>query len=201
MSHLLGKIFWSFVFCCGVWLAGLGWFIAQVPLKPSADNTPTDAIVVLTGGAGRLEYGLQLLAEGKGKKLFISGAGSDTRTADFLRRAPNSLAPFLAEVKIALGHNAENTIGNATETLAWLNQEGFESIRLVTSAYHMPRSIAEFQEAAPAIRIVPAPVFTNEFTRGWWLYEEGRLLVFSEYHKYLASKFRHLLVFALRKTS
>ena len=39
------------------------------------------------------------------------------------------------------------------------------------------------------------------FTRGWWLYEEGRLLVFSEYHKYLASKFRHLLVFILRKTS
>ena len=64
------KITLCFVLCMTVWLAGLSWFIAQVPRGPSSDPRSADAIVVLTGGSNRLEYGLQLLAEGKGKKLF-----------------------------------------------------------------------------------------------------------------------------------
>jgi uncharacterized SAM-binding protein YcdF (DUF218 family) len=200
VSRLLAKIVWSFLFCITVWLCGLGWFIAQVPKGPSEDTRPTDAIVVLTGGAGRLEYGFKLLAQGRGKKLFISGAGSGTTAAEFLRRAPAEFQPALSEHDIALGHTAENTIGNAAETVLWLNKEKYTSIRLVTSGYHMPRSVAEFQEVAPNITIIPAPVFGGEFAESWWSTREGRVLILSEYHKYLASKFRHWLVSVIRKT-
>jgi uncharacterized SAM-binding protein YcdF (DUF218 family) len=94
---------------------------------------------------------------------------------------------------------AENTIGNAAETVLWLNHEHYSSIRLVTSGYHMPRSVAEFQEVAPGLIIIPAPVFGEEFAQSWWRTEDGRALIFSEYHKYLASKFRHWLVSVIRK--
>lgn len=192
------KIFWSFLLCVGIWLGGFAWFIAQLPQAPSNDPRPADAIVVLTGGAGRLEYGLQLLADHKGKKLFISGAGEGTTTSELLHRVSPELQAKVSEQNIALGHMAENTIGNAAETLLWLEREHYTSIHLVTSGYHMPRSVAEFQETAPAITIIPAPVFGDEFAGSWWRTEDGRVLVFAEYHKYLASKFRHWLVSVIR---
>ena len=52
-------------------LGGLIWF----SIPPGADNQPqpTDAIVVLTGASFRLPSGINLLREGKGRALFVSG--------------------------------------------------------------------------------------------------------------------------------
>ncbi len=195
---LLRKIFLSFLLCGLVWLLGLGWFIEQIPDTPSPVAVEADAIVVLTGGAGRLEYGMELLAEGRGGKLFISGVGKGTTIAELLQRAPEAAKGRIAEQSVAVGHQAENTIGNAAETLLWLRKEKFHSILLVTSSYHMLRSIAELQEVAPGITIIPAPVFADDFAHHWWETREGRSLILSEYHKFLASKFRHWLVSQIR---
>jgi len=88
VSRLLYKIISCFLLCACLWLAGLIWFIGQIPTQQVADDTVTDAIVVLTGGSNRLEYGLQLLAEGRGKKLFISGVHENITVEDLLRHAP-----------------------------------------------------------------------------------------------------------------
>ena len=187
-----------FCLCLSAWLAGLFWFIDQISTYPTTDTTPTDAIVALTGGSNRLEYGLQLLAEGKGKKLFISGVHDTTTVEGMLRHAPAEIrAQFasLPEGAIILGHEAENTIGNAEETARWLAKEHYRSIRLVTANYHMPRSMEEFSHTLPDILIIPEPVQPDDFTlNNWWEHGESRTLILLEYHKLMASKFRHWLV-------
>ena len=42
-----------------------------------------------------------------------------------------------------LGREADNTHGNARETAGWMRGEGYRSLRLVTSWYHMRRSLLE----------------------------------------------------------
>ena len=52
---------------------GLGFFTGYVLLASEKMADRADAIVVVTGGAGRLEKAINLLELGKGKRLLISG--------------------------------------------------------------------------------------------------------------------------------
>lgn len=198
------KIFWCFLFCFAVWLGGLIWFAGRVPVSPPQYLPDSDAIVVLTGGSGRLIYGLQLLAEGKGKKLFVSGVSRNMTVPVLLRQAASDAKaplPAIDPQAIALGHQARNTIGNADETAHWLKAQGYHSILLVTSDYHMPRSLLEFQKAEPGIRITPAPVFPSDFITGnWWMDGESRTLMLLEYHKFLAASARHWLIAVMHRS-
>ncbi len=198
MNRAIRKLSFCFLSCLILWLAGLFWFIAKIPKEPTSDSRKTDAIVALTGGSNRLEYGLELLTEGKGSKLFVSGVHDTTTEESMLRHSSGSVREKIASLpadSIVLGHEAENTIGNAEETSRWLKKEGYHSIRLVTANYHMPRSLEEFTHTLPDILIIPEPVFPDFFTlAGWWERGEARNLIFLEYHKFLASKLRHWFV-------
>src|SRR6185437_12246751 len=137
-----------------IWLIGLWRFAAAIPSDVTAPDQTTDAIVVLTGGSLRVEGGLRLLAEGKAKKLFISGVYRGVDVTEILhvsRQSPDSVACC-----VVLGHEADNTFGNARETAQWMESEGFHSLRLVTASYHMPRSLLEFARAMPDIEIEQA---------------------------------------------
>ena len=185
--------------CLLVWLSGLLWFTSQIPLSPTTDKTQADAIIVLTGGSNRLEYGLELLADGLGKKLFITGV-QDNITVEqlILRDATPEVRAKLSPIPtnlIILGHDAENTIGNAEETKRWLESEQVRSIRLVTSNYHMPRALTEFTKTLINITIIPSPVMPDDFSMAdWWKHPDNRNLILSEYHKFLASRARHYLL-------
>lgn len=176
----------------GVWAAGLGWFIANVPLADRS-ATPSDAIVVLTGGSRRLETGFALLRDGKGRVMFVSGVNPHVGLADLLRVAGN--APDWARCCVVLGHSADTTLGNAVETAGWVEQQGYRSLRLVTAWYHMPRSLLEFERAMPDVNITPHPVFPEGVERDrWWQARASADLVIGEYHKYLAALFRPLVL-------
>ena len=198
MRWLAAVCFWTAV-CATAWSGGLLWFASQIP-NAAVDDPDGDAIVVLTGGPGRVEYGLQLLASGNGKALFVSGAGQNVTINDIARQAPapaRDAIHKMARQTIFLGNEAENTIGNAEETKRWLQDKNYNTVVLVTSAYHMPRSVSEFREALPDTTIVPAPVFSGDFKPQQWLTDrESRRLMLSEYHKYIASKLRHWFVSA-----
>lgn len=206
MNGLLKRIAFCFVLLAAAWLGGLIWFVSRIPEGPSASTAATDAIVVLTGGSNRFEYGLKLLTEGKGKKLFISGVHDKSTTESILKHAVDPairarVVGIDTNKDIVLGRQAENTIGNAEETRRWLDKEGYKSIRLVTANYHMPRSIIEFKYALHGILIIPEPVTPDDFTlKQWWLDANSRQLVLSEYHKLLASKLRHWFVTATRES-
>ncbi len=171
------------------WLGGLAWFSAHIPHAVADATTPTDAIVVLTGGTERLDTGLGLLRRKMGRKLFVSGVYHSVDVAALLRLArqkPDELACCLM-----LGHAADNTVGNAVETAAWMRAEGFHSLRLVTSNYHMQRSLLEFRYAMPDIAIIPNPVFPQSVKGEWWLWPGSAHLITAEYSKFLAAHLRH----------
>lgn len=174
------------------WISGLLAFLDKIPRQVEYDTEETDAIVVLTGGSLRVQTGLQLFQEGLARKLFVSGVHRGVDVEQLLRVARQT--PAQADCCIALGHQADDTEGNAAESVAWLRREGFNSLRLVTGAYHMPRSLFEFRSAMPEARIVPHPVFPSQVKLdAWWRWPGTAGLILGEYSKYLIVRGRHFL--------
>ncbi|HTZ35453.1 MAG TPA: YdcF family protein [Stellaceae bacterium] len=166
-----------------LWLVGLAWFVHGSLSMSAEPNVTTDAIVVLTGGRLRLEAGLDLLRAGRAQKLFVSGVNPRVDRGELLRVAGRAEGDAS---RIVIGHDADNTLGNARETALWMQQEGYRSLRLVTSWYHMQRSLVEFERAMPDVTIVPEPVFATH-SEDW---AELATLAVSEYDKYLATVMR-----------
>jgi uncharacterized SAM-binding protein YcdF (DUF218 family) len=181
----------------GLYAVGLVWFAEAIPRVPADRSEPTDAIVVLTGGPLRLKEGFSLLVEGRAKKMLVSGVGRGVDLNELLRVAGSP--PLAVACCVELGHVADNTAGNADETRAWMAKEGFGSLRLVTSNYHMPRSLLEFRRAMPAVHIVPNPVLPETFKRDdWWAWRGTFALVALEYNKYLLTLARTAMTPARR---
>jgi uncharacterized SAM-binding protein YcdF (DUF218 family) len=169
-----------------LWLGGLAFFVASSLMIPVDPSIRTDAIVVLTGGRLRLETGLELFAAGVAKKLFVSGVNQRVDRDQLLRALGQSAER--AACCIALGHEADNTFGNARETANWMRGEGYQSLRLVTSWYHMRRGLLEFRRAMPEVTIVAHPVFAHHLDpERWWSWRGAPLLILGEYGKYLAA--------------
>lgn len=169
-----------------LWALGWMWFATTIALaKPDQPNIKTDAIIVLTGGNGRINAGLDLLATGAAPKLFISGVNKDVRDSDIFRSWKNPVSP--QPCCISLGYDAIDTVGNAAETKAWVAEHDIKSIRLVTSTYHMPRAYQEVSKIIGDVEIIQHAVSTDDF-QPW----QGRFwnLTFSEYNKMLVSWLR-----------
>lgn len=173
-SFLFTALFTLFI----LWGIGFTWFAVSVATMTPKNDARADAIIVLTGGDKRIMTGIDLLLDGRGQNLFISGVNKQTRMADLI-----ALKPALAEKAdccVTLGYEATNTNQNAAETAAWMNTQTMESVLLVTSAYHMHRSKLEFHRAAPGVRIVSYPVVTKDET---WHTRKFWVLTLEEYNK------------------
>jgi len=174
------------------WVGGLFWFIQQIPDHVTDTTSRTDAIVVLTGGSERLGAGFELLKAKLAEKLFISGVYRDVDVAELLRLSQQ--APEELNCCITLGYDAEDTIGNARETAAWMAENGFRSLRVVTANYHIPRGLLEFHRVLPGAELIPHPVFPAQVRlEVWWRWPGTTRLVICEYNKYLAANLRDVL--------
>jgi uncharacterized SAM-binding protein YcdF (DUF218 family) len=178
-----------------VWCAGLVRFITLIPQTPSTDTTHTDAIVVLTGGGGRLEHGFELLAQGRANRMFISGVEDGLTLASLLRKKDyRQYAAHIAPGSVELGYKARSTVGNALEVAEWVVKNHITSIRIVTANYHIPRSLYELHHTLPDVTVIPDPVFPlRGGAAGWQFSLTGVRLIVSEYHKYVASICMHHL--------
>jgi uncharacterized SAM-binding protein YcdF (DUF218 family) len=162
------------------------WFAETVPRAIDDPETVTDAVVVLTGGSGRLGVGLSLLAQKRAKKLFVSGVYQGVDVAELLRISRQS--PRELDCCVVLGYSADDTAGNARETAEWMAQEGYASLRLVTANYHMRRSLLEFRRVMPEVALIPHPVFPPNFKgEEWWRWPGTASLILIEYSKYLVA--------------
>jgi len=178
------------ILAVAAWFAGLFAFARMIPRDMQRSTDETDAIVVLTGGSMRMEEGLKLLSRKLGKKLFVSGVHRGVEVKQLIDRSLRS--PKLIDCCIVLGYAADHTAGNAEETATWMHQQGYRSLRLVTASYHMPRSLAEFREEMPSIRIVPHPVFPEHVKLDeWWRWPGTAVLIVSEYNKFLVATVVH----------
>ena len=188
-SPLLIRLLGGLIAVALIWFGGLFWFAGQLPMQAEAPSKQTDAIVVLTGGSGRLNQGFTLLADKKAEKLFISGVyrGVDVeQLLELSQRAPAEL-----ECCVVLGYKADDTRGNAAETATWLREQGYDSIRLVTASYHMPRSLLEFRRTLPDIEIVSHAIQSENFRQeDWWRWPGSAALLASEFNKYLVALLR-----------
>lgn len=190
--RLILRVLSPLALLAGIWLAGLFWFAAELPRGVADRTRPTEAIVVLTGGSARFSQGLELLAQGRARKLFVSGVYRGVDIAELFRVRQESPDEFACCV--TLGHEADDTRGNALETAAWLREQGFRSLRLVTASYHMPRSLIEFRHVLPEAEIVAHPVFPPTFKQdAWWRWPGSAHLLATEYSKFLIAQVRTTL--------
>lgn len=143
--------------------------------KPApAGARATDAAVVLTGGSGRLEHGIDVLRNGKAARLLVAGVDPSVRKRDLLQRVPGSAS--MLKCCVDLGSESVDTRTNAEEASRWLVSHGFHSLRLITSDWHMRRARYEFGRVLGSkYLIVPDAVRTDP----------SFLTLFGEYNKYV----------------
>lgn len=167
-------------------LLGLSRFAESLPREAQEPGRITDGIVVLTGGAGRIDRGFELLEAGLSERLFVSGVYRGVEVDELLDLAQRS--PEELRCCIELGYEADDTLGNAYETEAWVAREGIRSLRLVTAAYHMPRARLELSRRLRDVEILVEPVFTEGFREhDWWTRRNSAGLLALEYLKYLVA--------------
>jgi uncharacterized SAM-binding protein YcdF (DUF218 family) len=165
-------------------LYALGFVLFAFTLgKPAAaDAVATDAAVVLTGGAGRIEHAIDVLKDHKAQRLLVAGVDPAVTKPDLVRRIPGS-KKWLA-CCVDLGSESVDTRSNAEEAGRWIARHNYRSLRLITSDWHMRRARYEFDKVlGRKYRLVTDAVRT----------EPSFLTLFGEYNKYLL---RRLAVWA-----
>lgn len=169
------------------WLAGYLWFLAQLPQPGQAETSDSvDGIVVLTGGPGRVQAGLDSLAQGKGRRLLISGVNRDLASETIMNAIAGDQAPICC---IDLGRQARDTRGNAIEAAKWAEHHDFHSLLVVTADYHLPRALIEFGGIMTDVELVAKAVDGHA----------SYLSMASEFNKYLFSIVQSRLDFAKSK--
>lgn len=143
------------------------------PYPPKAlSATPRADIIVLLGGAirgdthmgtlgdlnqqaDRLVHAVALYKAGKAPRLLVTGGAEpgDRSEAEIMRDL--LVVMGVPERAIELEQASRDTHDNAVNTVVMLKRMGAEKILLVTSAFHMRRSVALF--AAQGVAVIPAP--------------------------------------------
>ncbi len=157
-----------------VWGLGFLWFVYAMP-QP-LEGVTTDAIVVPTGGEGRIAQGLAALDSGLAKKMLVTGVDREVKPREFA--AQFGVSQEQLDCCITLGFAAVDTRSNAAETAQWVRDNEVRSLRLVTTDWHMRRAASELSRALPAdVEMVRDAVPSRLYIPG----------LFLEYHKLIAS--------------
>jgi uncharacterized SAM-binding protein YcdF (DUF218 family) len=165
-------------------LYALGFVLFAFTLgKPApARAAVSDAAVVLTGGPGRIEHGIDVLKERKARRLLVAGVDPAVTKPDLARHIPG--ARRWLNCCVDLGSESVDTRSNAEEAGRWLARHKYKSLRLITSDWHMRRARYEFRRVlGKKYNLVADGVRT----------EPSFLTLFGEYNKYLL---RRLAVWA-----
>lgn len=145
-------------------------------------------IAVLTGGRKRIAKGLELLNEGKGQRMLISGVSDGVTLQDI---AELEGVQLYDDMPIDLGYKARTTVGNAKEIKEWVMKNGYHRLVAVTSFYHIPRSLLELEQAMPDIGIRFHAVSSGYVQKQWWKHWGSFCFLAAEYCKYLAVKLKY----------
>ena len=170
------------IFAFAALIYGLGYAAFAVMLPRPAGEERTDAIVVLTGGSGRLERGFELMERGLARRMLISGVERTVRPVELARAY--DVDERLFDCCVTLGRESFDTRSNADEVARWVERQRIRSIRLVTNDLHMTRARYELRKrAGDGLAIVPDAVPTDP--------DFGA--IFLEYNKFLLGRAADLI--------
>jgi uncharacterized SAM-binding protein YcdF (DUF218 family) len=168
---------------------GFGFFVRHIHDEGRETASRADGIIALTGGADRITDAIDLLASGQAPRLLITGVDSRTSVEALAHHAPRLRQ--LLTCCIDIDHTARNTVGNAVAAKAWAGRAGMRSLLVVTSSYHMPRSLVELKRVLPDTELIPAPVVTDRMRDGdAWRDPAFLKTVCIEYLKFVAAAVR-----------
>lgn len=150
--------------------AGLG--VQQIN-ESLADNY---IFVVLTGDKDRLPAAFNLLQVFPEAQLLITGLSKKTSLSEIAELSPAKYRDDSALWKrIVVESEATSTVENAIETQKYLKARGLSQVILITSDYHLPRSLAIFDKWVDA-EVIPFAVASNWSARG--LVEYGKWVAY-----------------------
>ena len=162
-----------------VWALGFVWFAVMLP-QPAGD-VPGDAVIVLTGGEGRIARGLDVLARGQARQMLVSGVDPEVKPLEF--QVQYKVPPRVMACCVTLGYESVDTRSNAREAAQWIAQRHPRSVRLVTSDWHMRRAAWELRRVIPPnLAIVEYAVPTRPSLK----------ILFVEYSKLIARHLWHI---------
>ncbi len=121
--------------------------VQNEPMISWTKSQTADCAVVLTGGAGRVREGFDLLVNQNVKKLVISGVYANARLREIM--PPWPYYGNLNENDVVLDRRSETTYGNAQQSLPIVEALKCRDILLVTSRIHMYRSYKTFRASFP----------------------------------------------------
>jgi uncharacterized SAM-binding protein YcdF (DUF218 family) len=153
-------------------------------LRPQ--EAKTDAIVVLTGGRGRIEEGIRLYREQKASWLFLIGVDPSVQKGDLLKGGHGEMDGE----GVILEKVSRNTLENAFYARDLIIKKDVRSIRLITSRYHMKRAALIFRNLLPKdVAIYPQPVDSRNLKEKWWNDGGSFRLLSTEFYKYCLFRF------------
>lgn len=172
-----------------MWLGGYLYYIKGVKDLPVQAEQKAQAIVVLTGTPARLTRGFDLLKKQHGKRLLISGVNAGVSNTT-LRLAIGE-SDEIMQCCVDIGRKALDTVGNANEVVLWAIENEFDDIYVVTSGYHMPRSLVELRRVMPNTLLRPIAVQEGLVDlENWWKNPKTMYILAAEFNKYLFSLIR-----------
>lgn len=152
----------------------IGFLYFALTLPGPIGDTETDAVLVPTGGPGRIARGLDVLRDGDAKKMFVSGVDPEVKPAEFA----DQFGVRAREMRccVTLGFLAVDTRSNAGEAAQWLTSNDIRTVRLVTTDWHMRRAAAELRHSIPGHVAVVEDGVTSDTTLGTLFLEYNKLL-------------------------
>jgi uncharacterized SAM-binding protein YcdF (DUF218 family) len=168
-----------FILAYGYFFLG---FVSDLKPNTAEDLSAVEAIVVLTGGRGRVEEGLRLMRATATGLLVVSGVHEDADIDSIFIKAGITDDE---RARIVLDKVSGNTYENAVQVRGIVREMGITSILLVTSAYHMKRAYSVFRKTLPGdVRIMPHSAPSPNFDEKRWWQGRGAWLANVEFIKY-----------------
>ncbi|MFV0321639.1 MAG: YdcF family protein [Alphaproteobacteria bacterium] len=184
------SVFSFLIKCCFIiliiWIIFFFYWVHHLPteMPPLAGTENAQSIVVLTGGKGRLPQSAEMLEQKTDARLLVSGVNPIVSSQELFKQMPE-LSNRLKR-KVDIGRVAGSTIGNAAEAKGWMQQNSFTSAIIVTSNWHIQRSLLEFRHVMPQNYFIPSPVVSEAQQNGgefWYLNKEWLLRLSKEFAK------------------
>lgn len=172
-----------FLFLSAAIVTDFIYFVQTLEAEIPSETVRADGIIALTGGAERITEALDLLTEGRARRLLITGVNKATSEESLSGHSAGGAE--MLDCCVDIDRNALNTLGNALETARWVHDKQFKSIIVVTSNYHMPRSLLELRRVLPDTTLIAYPVISQSLKLDHWWTDPGSVrLLLSEYVKY-----------------